>query len=213
MEDKNYKPRHGFDIRVKPPSAKSKKQPAWKRPVDKKCEAEGCTEAGDCRTAKSPRDPRSYLWFCANHAREHNKQWNYFEGMSAQEAKTARESNIYGDRPTWGWAKNERAAAAANTKGAAADMADAFGVLGEAAKAKAVEKGTFREGKRLTKLQEGAFETMGLPPSAPGSEIRKRYAELLRKFHPDSNEGDRSAEEQLQAVVKAHQILKKAKIC
>ncbi len=213
MEDENYKPRHGFDIRVKPPSARGKKEPAWKRPADKICEAEDCKEPGDCRTAKSPREPRSYMWFCAAHAREHNKQWNYFEGMSADQAKAARDSNIYGGRPTWGWAKNERAAAAASTRGPA-DMVDSFGVLGETAKARIDDKqGTWREGKRLTKLQEGAFETMGLPPSAPAAEIRKRYAELLRKFHPDSNEGDRSAEEQLQSVVKAHQILKKAKIC
>lgn len=211
MTEERYKPRHGFDIRVKPPSSRSKKEPAWKKPVDKICEAEGCTEPGDCRTAKSPREPRNYLWFCQVHAREHNKQWNYFEGLSPEEAKKARDANIYGDRPTWGWAKNERAAAAARTRGPA-DMADAFGVLDGAAKERAEVRGTYREGKRLTKLQEGAFKTMGLPATAPQSEIRKRYAELLRKFHPDSNEGDRSAEEQLQAVVKAHQILKKAKI-
>lgn len=213
MKDENYKPRHGFDIRVKPPSAKSKKLPAWKKPVDKICEVESCTEPGDCRTAKSPREPRNYLWFCATHAREHNKQWNYFEGMSSAEAKQARDANIYGGRPTWSWAKNERAAAAGRTD-TTADMTDAFGVLGDAAKARAAgQKGTYREGKRLTKLQEGAFSALGLPATAPGGAIRKRYGELLRKFHPDSNEGDRSAEEQLQAVVKAHQILKKAKIC
>ncbi len=212
MKDENYKPRHGFDIRVKPPSAKNKKQPAWKRPEDKKCEAEGCKEAGDCRTAKSPREPRNYMWFCAAHAREHNKQWNYFEGMSATEAKSEREANIYGGRPTWGWAKNERAAA--SKVDGSADMEDAFGVLSEAAKQKITQdKGAYREGKRLTKLQEDAFATMGMPITAPGPEIRKRYAELLRRFHPDSNAGDRGAEEQLQEVVKAHQILKKSKIC
>ena len=212
MKDESYKPRHGFDIRVKPPSARSKKEPAWKKPVDKICEVEGCNEPGVCRTAKSPREPRNYLWLCQEHAREHNRQWNYFEGMSADEAKKAREQNIYGDRPTWGWAKNERAQAAARTRGPA-DMDDAHGVFDEAAKAQVATRGTYREGKRLTKLQEGAFETLGLPPTAPAAEVRKRYAELLRRFHPDSNEGDRSAEEQLQAVVKAHQILKKAKIC
>ena len=212
MRDERYKPRHGFDIRVKPPSARSKREPSWKKPVDKICEFEGCTEPGDCRTAKSPREPRTYLWFCQHHAREHNKQWNYFEGLSAEEAKKARESNIYGDRPTWGWAKNERAAAATRTRGPA-DMVDSFGVFDGAAAAQTRARGKYREGRKLTKLQEGAFEALGLPHTAPAETIRKRYAELLRRFHPDSNGGDRGAEEQLQAVVKAHQILKKAKIC
>ena len=52
---------------------------------------------------------------------------------------------------------------------------------------------------------------MALPYSAPSGEIRRRYAELVRRFHPDSNGGDRSAEKQLTDVVKAHSILKKAK--
>jgi len=211
MKDESYKPRHGFDIRVKPPSARSKKEPSWKKPVDKVCEAEGCTEPGDCRTAKSPREPRTYLWFCQHHAREHNKQWNYFEGLSADEAKRARESNIYGDRPTWGWANNERASAAARARGPA-DMIDSFGVLEGAAQAQLAARGKYRGGKRLTKLQQGAFETLGLQHTASSDDIRKRYAELLRRFHPDQNGGDRSTEDQLQAVVKAHQILKKAKI-
>ena len=72
-------------------------------------------------------------------------------------------------------------------------------------------RGTYREGKRLTKLQVKAFETLALPHTAPSGEIRRRYAELVRRFHPDSNDGDRSAEEQLSEVVKAHTILKKAR--
>jgi len=65
----------------------------------------------------------------------------------------------------------------------------------------------------LTKLQTQAFVTLGLQPTAKGPDIRRRYAELLRQYHPDANGGDRSAEAQLTAVVKAHQILKKARIC
>ncbi|MEM9235102.1 MAG: DnaJ domain-containing protein, partial [Pseudomonadota bacterium] len=59
-------------------------------------------------------------------------------------------------------------------------------------------------------LQVQAFRTLNLKPTASSAEIRKRYAELVKRFHPDSNEGDRSAENQLQDVIKAHQLLKKA---
>ncbi|MEM9013689.1 MAG: J domain-containing protein [Pseudomonadota bacterium] len=162
-----------------------------------------------CALPKSPREPRERIWLCLTHAREHNKNWNYFEGMSETEAKAARDANIYGDRPTWSMGKNDRARAAAGTRGPA-DMADAFGVFSEQAKRQVDARGHFRQGKKLTKLQVKSFETMALPFNAPSSEIRKRYAELVRRFHPDSNEGDRSAEEQLADVVKAHTILKKA---
>jgi len=210
MPKEEYKPRLGFDIRVKKPSRSKTKPPAWAEPVDKTCEMEGCEEPAACSVAKSPREPRSRLWYCMEHARAHNKSWNYFEGLTAEEAKAAREANIYGDRPTWSMGKNDRARAAAGARGPA-DMADAFGVLGKEAKTQADASGHYREGKRLTKLQVNAFETLALPYTAPSGEIRRRYAELVRRFHPDSNGGDRSAEQQLSEVVKAHTILKKAR--
>ena len=210
MAKENYRPRLGFDIRVKPPSKSKEKPPAWAKPEDKACEKEGCEEQAACSLPKSPREPRTRIWYCLAHAREHNKSWNYFDGMSAAEAKAAREANIYGDRPTWSMGKNDRARAAANAKGPA-DMSDAFGVLGKNAAPAAAAQGKYREGKKLTKMQEKAFDTLALPFTAPSSEIRQRYAELVRRFHPDSNGGDRSAEEQLNDVVKAHSILKKAR--
>lgn len=211
MAKENYKPRLGFDIRVKPPT-KGGKPPAWAKPDDRGCEWEDCENPAACSLAKSPREPGTRLWLCLAHAREHNKNWNYFDGMSDTEAKAAREANLYGGRPTWAMGKNDRARAAASA-GVSGEMSDAFGVMDKDAKAPSAEdpRSQYREGKKLSKLQAGAFETLALPTSAPSGDIRRRYAELVRRFHPDSNDGDRSAEEQLNEVVKAHSILKKAR--
>lgn len=209
MASEKYKPRLGFDIRVKPPRGKEK-PPAWAEPSGKTCEKEGCEELAACSLPKSPRQPNERIWYCLAHARDHNKNWNYFEGLSETEAQAARAAQIYGERPTWSMGKNERARAAMNARGAA-DADDAHGLFKEQARAQAEARGTYREGKRLTKLQVKAFETLALPHTAPAGEIRRRYAELVRRFHPDSNDGDRSAEEQLSDVVKAHTILKKAR--
>lgn len=38
--------------------------------------------------------------------------------------------------------------------------------------------------------------------------LRQRYAELLRRYHPDRNGGDRSHESKLQAVIEAYTQLK-----
>lgn len=208
MSEKNYKPRLGFDIRVKPPG-KQKKAVAWADPTDQGCAAPDCKEKAACSLPKSPREPRERVWLCMAHARDHNRSWNYFDGLSEGEALKVREASQYGDRPTWSMGKNDRARAAANARGPA-DLEDAFGVFGKEAKVQADTRGNYRGGKRLTKLQVAAFDTMALPYSAAASDIRRRYAELVRRFHPDSNGGDRSAEEQLSEVVKAHTILKKA---
>ena len=210
MARESYKPRLGFDIRVKPPGKQTKKKAAqWADPGERTCEWEGCEEQAACSLPKSPREPKNRLWYCLAHAREHNKNWNYFDGLSEAEAKAEQESARYGGRPTWSMGKNDRARAAAKARGAG-DMEDAFGVFDDEAKARAQARGVYRNGKRLSKLQEKAYETLALPHTASASEIRRRYAELVRRFHPDSNDGDRSAETQLAEVVKAHTILKKA---
>ena len=207
----SYRPRHGFDIRVKPPG-EHKEPPAWARNHTRICDLEGCELKAVVRASKSPREPNVKIWLCQDHARAHNAQWNFFDGMSDAEAEAARLANIYGDRPTWEMGKNERASTAARARGPA-DLRDAHGLFTEAVKASARTRNTMRNGRPVSKLQEKAFETLDLAVNAPAADIRRRYAEMLRRFHPDANGGDRSAETQLQEVVKAHQILKKAGFC
>ena len=55
------------------------------------CDREGCTEPGDRPAPKSP-NSRERWYFCERHAAEYNAGWNYFEGLSAEEA-AAREAN------------------------------------------------------------------------------------------------------------------------
>jgi curved DNA-binding protein CbpA len=52
---------------------------------------------------------------------------------------------------------------------------------------------------------------MGLETSSDRTVLLKRYAELLRKFHPDRNGGDRRYEKRLTEVVSAYQLLKKSR--
>ncbi|MEL6737990.1 MAG: DnaJ domain-containing protein, partial [Pseudomonadota bacterium] len=40
--------------------------------------------------------------------------------------------------------------------------------------------------------------------------LRRRYSELVRRYHPDRNGGDRSFETRLNAVVEAYQLLRKS---
>ena len=50
----------------------------------------GCEEPGDRPAPKSP-NSRERWWFCEPHAAEYNRSWNYFEGLTAEEA-AAREA-------------------------------------------------------------------------------------------------------------------------
>jgi len=49
------------------------------------CDRHGCDRPGDCPAPKSPNSPERW-WFCAEHAGEYNRGWDYFAGLSAEEA-------------------------------------------------------------------------------------------------------------------------------
>ena|SRR5687768_17447989 len=56
----------------------------------RKCDRHGCDEPGDRPAPKSPNSPERW-YFCLAHATEYNRNWNYFEGLTAEDA-AARES-------------------------------------------------------------------------------------------------------------------------
>jgi hypothetical protein len=58
------------------------------------CDRHGCTQPGDRPAPKSP-NSRDRWYFCEQHAAEYNKGWNYFEGLSAEDA-AAREADERG---------------------------------------------------------------------------------------------------------------------
>ena len=51
----------------------------------KLCDKVGCTNPGNCPAPKSPNNPDRW-YFCQTHAAEYNSGWDYFEGLSKEEA-------------------------------------------------------------------------------------------------------------------------------
>lgn len=49
------------------------------------CDRHGCTEPGRCPAPKSPNSPERW-YFCEAHAAEYNRGWDYFAGLSAEDA-------------------------------------------------------------------------------------------------------------------------------
>src|ERR1700684_4421348 len=55
------------------------------------------------------------------------------------------------------------------------------------------------------------YETLGVPRTANADEIRKAYRKLARKYHPDLNPGDKSAEDRFKNVQEAYDVLSEPK--
>ncbi|MCY4584502.1 MAG: molecular chaperone DnaJ [Bryobacterales bacterium] len=55
--------------------------------------------------------------------------------------------------------------------------------------------------------QKDHYKTLGVPKNASADQIRKAYRRLARKYHPDVNPGDSSAEEKFKSIQEAYGIL------
>jgi hypothetical protein len=71
------------------------------------CDREGCDRPGDCPAPKAPNSPERW-YFCEAHAAEYNRNWNYFEGLTAEEAaaraaEDARDAGAYAQANHYGW--------------------------------------------------------------------------------------------------------------
>src|ERR1700735_3047828 len=62
-----------------------------------------------------------------------------------------------------------------------------------------------------TATKQDYYETLGVSKKTPLKEIRQAYRKLARKFHPDLNPGDKSAEEKFKQVQEAYDVLSDAK--
>jgi molecular chaperone DnaJ len=66
-----------------------------------------------------------------------------------------------------------------------------------------------------TTTKKDYYEVLGVKKSASAEEIRKAFRKLARKYHPDVNPGDKSAEERFKGISEANEVLsdpKKRKI-
>lgn len=142
--------------------------------------------------------------------REFNAGYDWFDGMSAEEILQAQS-------PVAGWATESRTFSASAAAGGIprwADFSDPLDAIG--ARAAAIRKRAGDQVQshasmaRFTPRERDALNVMGLSGDTDRAALRRRYSELVRRFHPDRNGGDRSHESHLQRVVEAYQLLRRA---
>ena len=172
------------------------------------CDWPDCGEAGEARAPgeRTPglAGPGDYCWFCLEHVRAFNAGYDYFEGMTTEQILRAQS-------PLGGWEQEIRAfrpTAGIDQAPRWADFSDPLDAI--SARARMRKPAQRVDGRAVTPDERRALDVLGLPLDADRKALRSRYSELVRRYHPDRNGGDRSSEALLSRVVEAYQLLRKA---
>ena len=190
-------PKYFNNLRIKPKNL-SKKRP---------CDYGGCNEHGEFQ-AKTKSAAK--FFYCLNHIKEFNKNYNFFEGMSEEEIIDYQISAIIGHRPTWKSGTNPHAnyfSKFVKNDGSAFD--DPFDLFEKDKTSKYERQSKIKKGK----ISEKAYKLLDFSSLSSKSDIRKKFKEVVKSLHPDTNGGDNSQEDLLKEVISAYKTLKSQGHC
>ncbi len=161
------------------------------------CAVPGCRAEATHKAPKSRRELDRYVWFCLDHVRAYNASWDYYAGMDEGEIEAHRREDVTWRRPTWPLGTSRP-----GTDGRNGAFEDPFELFGERS-----ERCAAAPDKPRSKIDH-ALEVLDLSAPVAADQIKARYIELVKRFHPDTNGGDKTAEERLKLVNQAYTTLK-----
>lgn len=167
------------------------------------CDHQGCEQEGIYPAPKSRQQLRDYYWFCLAHVREYNAKWNYYAGMNEIEIEEQRIHATKWERPTWPLGQKLKQHIHVQYH------ADPLGFFEEAMDE------AYKHYRNATWFPEGssenkALKTLDLYWPLTHGELKRRYKELAKKHHPDTNHKDPHATEKFKHINAAYIVLLKA---
>ena len=158
------------------------------------CMASGCEAHADYPAPRNKQDLRNYIKFCLEHIRCFNQSWNYYDGIEGDELEAEIRRATTWERPTWKF----------GTGKSAYQFDDRFHFFENAEPSNAKDSTS-----ALDPEEAKAWALFDLPANSDMQELKKRYNELAKKYHPDHNQGDSHAEELLKEINLAYSVLRK----
>ena len=162
------------------------------------CDWENCKETGLYKAPVERDNSRNYRLLCLEHIKIFNKNWNYFENMNDQEIEFFIKSDLT-------WHKSTK-------KFGSSD--NFFNILWNNAlddKLNIFNSSNFKDFKKtkITQTDKDALQVMELNDDVKWEQIHSKFKELVKKYHPDKNHGNKQFEEKLKKITLAYSQLKK----
>ena len=162
------------------------------------CEWENCNESGKFKAPTEKDNSKVFRWLCENHIKLFNSNWNYFDGMSQDEIENFLRSDATWHRPTQKFGSSDNFFNILWNNA----LSDKFKIFND-------EKVSNTPGmKRLSEKDRDAFIIMGLESNADWTIIQKKFKTLVKKFHPDKNQGNKEYENKLKKITLAYSHLR-----
>ena len=161
------------------------------------CDWENCDQTGSYRAPLEKDNSEKNRLLCMDHIKIFHKKWNYFSDMSDQEVEYFVKSDLTWHKATKSFGSSD----------------NFFNILWSNAledKLNIFKSESFNEYKRtqLSATDRDAFDAMELKYDAKWEEIQKQFKTLVKKYHPDKNQGSRKFEEKLKKITLAYSQLK-----
>ena len=161
------------------------------------CEAPDCANVGEYRAPKDRTRLREYHWFCLAHVRAYNLAWDFYKGMPPEAIEASLRQDTGWQRPTWPLGRLGHGRLDPEL------LRDPFGILNGAA-----QKQRAPDPAAPPPELRAALDLLELSWPTSSLALKSRYKELAKRYHPDSNGGDRSSEERLKDINRAYSLLR-----
>lgn len=154
------------------------------------CDHPGCQEKGEYRAPKD-RHLKDYYWFCLKHVQEYNQKWNYYDGEEDPEEHSRARMRF-----RWFGAKVKYSFGSEFTDEYEAfrEYSSDFSAMNEVYFSQ-----EDRRNLKIMELDEEEDITVEL--------VKKQYKKLVKKYHPDVNQGDAQAEEKFKLLGAAYKAI------
>lgn len=160
---------------------------------EKKCQWPECKHLGEYPAPSSQADLKQYRYYCLNHIREYNANWDYFIGKNQDEILAYQKECQTGHRPTTTMGINSH---------------DPIELEKQFHRFLDEDKPLNRYRIFLPQKEQDALDTLELQYPVTAEDIKLRYRELVKTHHPDKNNNCKKATKKFQKIQEAYTFLK-----
>ena len=161
------------------------------------CDWENCDQIGGYKAPLEKDNSKKYRLLCLEHVKVFNKKWNYFSDMSDQQVEYFIKSDLTWHKITKSFSSSD----------------SFFNILRNNAqedKLNIFKSENFKEYKKtqLNSTDRDALDVMELKYDIKWEEVQKQFKTLVKKYHPDKNQGSKKYEDKLKTITLAYSQLK-----